>query len=162
MEIQLTFRYSENDYARAFRAHHASSLHLWKDAIFVALATAAGVYVWKEMHLRWQGALFIAAATLLVMARVMLAFITPRWAFRREPKFRDEYSMLFSPEGIHFRTKHIDSRLEWKMYTRVLETDHSYLLYYGPSQFTVIPKRIFESDERRLEFEKMLSQYVPK
>jgi len=31
-----------------------------------------------------------------------------RLIFRREPKFRDDYLLSFSPEGIHFRTAHIE------------------------------------------------------
>ena len=45
----------------------------------------------------------------------------------------------FSAAGIHFRTTHIDSRLDWGMYSRALIDEHSYVLYYGSRQFLVIP-----------------------
>ena len=84
----------------------------------------------------------------------------PPLAFRREPKFRDEYSLTASPEGIHFRTAHVDSHLQWSMYSRALVDDHSYVLYYGSNQFTVIPKRVFESAGDQQAFEALLVQHV--
>ncbi len=86
--------------------------------------------------------------------------VIPPLVFRREPKFRDEYSLTFSPEGIHFRTAHIDSQLQWSMYSRALIDAHSYVLYYGSRHFTVIPKRFFESIEQQQAFEQLLTQHV--
>jgi len=86
--------------------------------------------------------------------------IIPPLAFRREPKFRDDYALTFSPEGIHFRTAHIDSRLQWSLYSRALIDAHSYILYYGSRQFTVLPKRIFQSAEQQQAFEQLLTQHV--
>jgi hypothetical protein len=86
--------------------------------------------------------------------------VIPSVAFRRQPKFRDEYSLSFSSEGIHFRTTHIDSDLKWGMYTWALVDAYSFILYYGSQQFTVIPKRVFESPSRREAFEQLLRQNV--
>ncbi len=86
--------------------------------------------------------------------------IIPPLAFRRDPKFRDDYSLTFSPEGIHFRTVNIDSHLQWSIYSRALIDAHSYVLYYGSRQFTVIPKRVFQSTEQRQAFEELLAQHV--
>jgi hypothetical protein len=88
--------------------------------------------------------------------------VIPALIFRREPKYRDEYSLRFSPEGIHFRTVHIDSRLEWSMYTNALVTAQSYILYYGSSALTVIPKRVFESAKQQNAFDDLLVANVPK
>jgi hypothetical protein len=86
--------------------------------------------------------------------------IIPPLAFRREPKFRDDYALTFSSEGIHFRTAHIDSQLHWSMYSRALVDAHSYLLYYGSRQFTVIPKRVFPSADQLQAFEQLLTRHV--
>ena len=86
--------------------------------------------------------------------------VIPPLIFRREPKFRDDYSLTFSPEGIHFRTALFDSQLQWSMYSRALVDAHSYVLYYGSRQFTVIPKRVFQSAEQQQAFEQLLTQHV--
>ena len=87
--------------------------------------------------------------------------IIPHFYFRREPKFRDEYSLTFSPQGIHFRTAHIDSDLQWSMYSRALVDAHSFVLYYGSYSFSVIPNRVFQTVEQREVFERLLAQNVP-
>jgi hypothetical protein len=86
--------------------------------------------------------------------------VIPALAFRREPKFRDDYSLAFSAEGIHFRTAHIDSQLQWTMYSRALIDAHSYVLYYGSRQFTVVPKRVFQNTDQLQAFEQLLSERI--
>jgi hypothetical protein len=53
-------------------------------------------------------------------------FMLPRRLFRRNPKLHDEYSLVFSDDGIRFRTSHIDSQLAWNLYSHVLMTADSY------------------------------------
>jgi hypothetical protein len=159
--IVLSFRYSENEYVRALRAHYASHLRLPLDIIAVVVMAVAGACFWRSPSLHWVG--FACAAISIVFVLILIAVFTviPMLAFRSEPKFRDEYSLTFSEQGIHFRTAHVDSQLQWSMYSRALVDSHSYLLYYGSRQFTVIPKRVFEGEEQQLVFEQMLTQHVP-
>ena len=60
------------------------------------------------------------------------------------------------------RTTHIDSALKWGMYTWALVDAYSFILYYGSQQFTVIPKRVFDSSSQRQAFEQLLWQNVSK
>jgi len=48
------------------------------------------------------------------------------------------------------------------MYSRALIDEHSYVLYYGSRQFTVIPKRVFQNAEQQQIFEQLLTQHVSK
>jgi hypothetical protein len=87
--------------------------------------------------------------------------LIPRIAFRREPKFRDDYTLTFSPQGIHFQTAHIDSDLQWSLYNRALVDAHSFILYHGSQQFTVIPKRVFQDTAQREAFENLVAHSIP-
>ena len=87
--------------------------------------------------------------------------IIPTISFRSQPKLRDDYSLRFSPQGIHFRTAQIDSDLQWGRYTGALVDAYSFILYYGSQQFTVIPKRVFQDGSQRQAFERLLAQNVP-
>jgi len=159
--IQLTFLYAERDYVRAMRAHFASRLRIKLDLAVAAAAALSGIYLWQSPDLRWWGVgLLCTSATLLLMLFAAF-FLIPRLVFRREPKFRDEYSLSFSPEGIHFRTAHIDSQLQWSMYNRVLIDAYSIVLYHGVQSFTVIPKRVFESPEQLAALERLISESIP-
>lgn len=158
--IYLSFRYAESDYVRALRAHYASHLRLRLDSVLTIILVGVGLYLWRLPSLHWLGLACIVVAAVFALMLIAMFTVIPPLAFRREPKFRDGYSLTFSPEGIHFRTAQIDSQLQWSMYSRALVVAHSYLLYYGSRQFTVIPKRVFQSVEQRQAFEQLLSQHI--
>lgn len=159
--IHLTFQYTERDYVRAMRAHYASRLRVKFD-LAVAVATAlSGIYLWASLDSRWWGVGLICISATLLLMLFAAFFLIPRLVFRREPKFRDEYSLAFSPDGIHFRTAHIDSQLQWSMYNRVLVDAYSFVLYHGVQSFTVIPKRVFASAEQKAAFEQLVSENIP-
>jgi hypothetical protein len=158
--IKLSFRYQERDYVRALRAHYASRLSLRLDIVVAIVLLASGVYLWRSPSLHGLGVTFVVIAIVFALMLIAAFAVIPPLVFRREPKFRDEYSLTFSPEGIHFQTAHIDSKLLWSMYSRALIDAHSYVLYYGSRQFTVIPKRVFKSAEEQEAFDQLLTQHV--
>lgn len=159
--VNLSFRYAEEDYVRAMRAHYASRLRLPLDIAVTLVVAILGAYEWRS------GAHAIGIALLCVSGVFALILVgafavIPRVSFHNQPKFRDEYSLRFSPEGIHFQTAHIDSTLQWGMYTRALVDTYSFILYYGTQQFTVIPKRVFQNASQRQAFERLLFEQVSK
>ena len=158
--INLSFRYAERDYVRALRAHYASHLRLRLDIVVTVVLAGAGAYLWRSPSLHWLGLACVVVSVGFALMLIAAFAIIPQLAFRREPKFRDDYSLTFSPTGIHFRTAHIDSQLQWSMYSRALIDAHSYVLYYGARQFTVIPRRVFQSVEQQQAFEQLLTQHV--
>lgn len=155
--INLSFRYAEGDYVRALRAHYASRLRLRLDIVVAVVLAVVGAYLWRSPSLHWFGVAGVVISVVFSLMLVAAFTIIPPLAFRREPKFRDDYSLTFSPEGIHFRTAHIDSQLQWSMYSRALIDAHTYMLYYGSRQFTIIPRRVFQSGEQQQAFEQLLS-----
>jgi hypothetical protein len=66
-----------------------------------------------------------------------------RIAFKRIPKFRERYLLIFNEEGIHFKTSTIDTKLAWRHYNRLIEDDRLFLLVYARGMYTVIPKSAF-------------------
>ena len=82
----------------------------------------------------------------------------PRQYFRGDPKFRDQYEMIFSDEGISLKTRQIDSKLAWSLYTRVIEEQSLYLLIYGKDirTMTLIPKRVFQNKAQETAFRELL------
>lgn len=158
--ITLSYRYAESDHVRALRAHYASLLRLRLDTVVIIVVAGLGAYLWQSPSLHWLGVTCVVLSVGFALTLVAAFTIVPPLAFRREPKFRDEYSLTFSAEGIHFRTANIDSQLQWSLYSRVLIDAHSYLLYHGSRQFTVIPKRVFESAAQQQAFEQLLTQHI--
>jgi hypothetical protein len=158
--VNLSFRYSERDYVEAMHTHYASRLRLPLDVAIILALTAFGIY---ELHSTSKALGLASIALAVVFALILTAafFVIPAYAFRREPKFRDDYSLAFSGEGIHFRTANIDSQLQWSMYDRALLGANSILLYHGKQQFTVIPKRVFATAEQLQVLENLVREHVP-
>jgi len=159
--IRLSFHYRESDYVRAVRAHLYSRLRLWLDIAGIIIVAGLGALFWKSSDPQWLGVTAVVVALGFAVFLIAGFTIIPSIAFRREPKFRDDYSLNFSREGIHFRTSHLDSHLEWAMYSRALIDANSYILYYGSRHFTVIPTRAFESAEQRQAFDRLVTAHVP-
>ena len=159
--IHLSFRYSELDYVRAMRAHYASRLRLKLDATVAVVTALLGVYLWRSPDSRGWGIGLVCLSAVFVLVLVAAFGVIPRLVFRREPKFRDEYSLTFSPDGIHFRTAHIDSQLQWSMYSRALIDPYSFVLYHGTHSFSVIPKCVFENTDQQAAFERLVSEKIP-
>jgi YcxB-like protein len=157
--VHLSFRYAEEDYVRAMHAHYASRLRLPLDiAVTVGVAVLGAYELWSRSHA--FGIALLCVSGIFALILVAAFAVIPRISFRSQPKFRDEYSLRFSPEGIHFQTAHIDSDLQWGMYTSALVDAYSFILYYGTQQFTVIPKRVFQDGAQCQTFERLLLQNV--
>jgi hypothetical protein len=131
------------------------------DIAVVVGAAVLGTYELRSGSHGFGIAMLSLSGLFALMLVVAFAFI-PRIGFRREPKFRDDYALTFSPQGVHFRTAHIDSHLQWSMYTSALVDAHSFVLYYGSQHFTVIPKRVFQDVVQRETFERLLTENVAK
>ena len=138
--VSLLFRYAESDYVRALRAHYSSRLRVRLDIVAAIVIALLGAYSWRSPDYHWLSVVCLGASVVLLLMLFAAFVVIPPLAFRTEAKFRDDYALTFSEDGIHFRTAHIDSQLQWSMYSRALIDRHSYVLYYGSRQFTVIPK----------------------
>jgi hypothetical protein len=158
--IQLNFRYTQSDYVRAVRADLVSRPNIPLDCAVIAVLIGVSVALWRTADLHWLavGSAAVSAAFALLLTSAFTIF--PVLAFHRDPKFRHEYSLTFSDDGIHFCTDHIDSHLEWGIYSRAVINARSYALYHGARQFTVVPKRVFSREEQRLAFENLLTRHV--
>lgn len=159
--IHLAFRYSEQDIVRAMRTHIASRLRLKFDIVMVLALALFGAYSWRSLDSPVYGMVLVAVSAVFFLVLIAAFGVVPVVVFRREAKFRDEYSLTFSAEGIHFRTVHIDSQLQWSLYSRALVDAHSFVLYYGARSFTVIPKRVFETVEQQAAFERLIEMKIP-
>jgi hypothetical protein len=140
--------------------HYASRMRLWLDIVVLIASGVAGIHLWQSSNTRWLGIAALSVSGIFALILLTAFVVIPPLAFRREPKFRDEYSLTFSDQGVRFNTEHIHSTLEWSIYSKAVVDRHSYVLYYGPSSFTVIPQRVFQNGEQRTAFDELLVRHV--
>jgi hypothetical protein len=154
--VALDFNYSQQDCARAWRRHFREKMKLELDLIAVGVLAAIGCWQWRADGPTWQsvGALALAVALALIILSALC--FAPLIAYSRDEKLKRPYHLRLAEDGIEFRTDNLDSRLGWQVYSSVLIDRHSYLLYYGSAQFTIVPKHALGDDESRREFEQLL------
>ncbi len=100
---------------------------------------------------------------LLEWSDVFHAHTLRAWlSFKRNRKFRDEYTVTFTPEGLQFKTVSIDSNIAWSLYDSAVEDSMIFLLNSGKSIYSVIPKRAFKGEDEISRFRMMVQAAIPK
>lgn len=146
--IELNFTYTEDEYLSAARFYFARAY----DTKF-RFYLSVGFFVCALLIAWLAGDIYVAAMVLFpglfVLARYWYVYsVLPRSYFRSNPKLREPYELTFSDEGIVFRSKGVESRVEWNFYTKVLETPDQFFLVYGKDMFSLLPKRVLRNQRQ--------------
>ena len=163
-KVHLSFRYTEQEYLDAIRFYFWRSKELLARLIISCVLFSIGLllmYAWLEFSIPvW--------ATVILMFIAGVGFFhgyvidLPRGRFRGDPKFREEYNLTFSDDGIEFKTQSISSSIAWSLYTRVIENDSFYILVYGKNihSLSIIPKRVFRDNQQERTFRELLRRNI--
>jgi hypothetical protein len=162
-KIDLEFSYTEAEYLRASRIlmFRASDV-LWRLIGFLAFLTIAFAslpVLFPDFPL-WAA----VALALLIAASFLYNLLVrlPRQVFRGDAKYRDLYAMTISDQGISVKTKQLDSKLAWSLYTKLIECAGLFILVYGNDlrMMTVLPKRAFTSQKQETVFRELVAQHI--
>ena len=158
--VTLRFRHAEDEYAAAVRLYmlRAPSVGL-RLAVLVPLVAACVFFLFLLFDAGFLFSLATAAAVVATLS-AWLFLALPRQRFRSDPKYRDEYTLEFSDDGIHFTTEAVDARLKWELYNDVLENERFYVLVYGTGMISVIPKRAFRRPADEARFRELLGRHL--
>ncbi|MEW6351561.1 MAG: YcxB family protein [Thermodesulfobacteriota bacterium] len=154
--IRVEFKYTEEEYVSAVREYFARVLHLRLDLMAGVAGLGGGLLGGALMGDSIVWIVLIVASAVLLLGVAAAHFLIPRLRFRRDPKLRDHYTLVFSEQAISFRTAHIESQIAWKLYTHGWDTPDFYVLFYGTHSFSVIPKRAFSSAAQEDAFRLLL------
>lgn len=154
--VSITFDNAVADHLAADRLYYKSTTLATIDKAVALLLLAVGLFGTWVAGAWWLVFLPLAALEWFNLLSVRPLMI--RWWFKHNPKFRETYDLTFDRSGILFRTRSIESRLTWEHYTKVLENERLWLLVYGTRMYTVIPKRVFESEGHLARFRSLIAQ----
>ena len=162
--VQLSFKYTEEEYIAAARFFVLRTKEtLIRLVLFYALVAVGFALLLMVIDIALP--LWVTISLLLLVGVALFhGFLLdlPRRYFRGDPKFRDEYSLVFFDEGIRFKTRSIDASIAWSLYTGVLENENFYLLIYGKNiaSVSIIPKRAFQDSKQEAVFREMLRRHI--
>jgi len=162
-EVKIEYLYTEPEYLAATRLYFLST-----PSVFVRLAVLFGLILFCALVLTLLIGEFPIWATIMLTMLVEASLlynvvvVGPRRYFRGDGKFRDKYELTFSDEGIAVKTKQIDSKLAWSLYTKVIEGAGMYLLVYGKEtrMMTMVPKRAFQNRMQEDAFRELLARHI--
>jgi hypothetical protein len=155
----ITVRYfnNEKEYGQAMRLYYKRR---WKTIVDVAICSIliiAGLILWAIYGYSFSWSTMIGTGALILFLIFLINFVVPIIRYRQEPKFKDEYFLTFTSEGIEFKTDNIDSSVAWSYYNKVIEGETMYLLIYGNSLFSLVPKRVFDNGQEE-SFRQLLKE----
>ncbi|HEX5876475.1 MAG TPA: YcxB family protein [Pyrinomonadaceae bacterium] len=158
--VHLRFTHTEKEYLNAVRFYfwHSKELSIRLIVSFVLFAVGLVLLsVVIGVPLPWWAMVaFIFLAGLGWFHGYVID--VPRRRFRGDPKYRDEYNLIFNDAGMEFKTAHVSATLRWSLYTRVIENDSFYIMIYGRDihSLSIVPKRAFRDNEQEKTFRKLL------
>jgi len=158
--ITLTFAHTEKEYVAATRVFYARVYHTRFYMVVSGIVLILGVVLILLTLEFIFGSMIAVAALILLVFNFYAHFVTPRQFFQRNAKFRQEFNLQFSEDGLLFRFKGGESKLAWTFYSMVWETPRFYFLRYDNSFFTLIPKRVFTSEAQESVFRDLLSRKI--
>lgn len=158
--ISISFFNELKDHIEAQRVLYGQGFMAKLDKIVAVLLFAFGIYCVTSAGVAWWTLIWFPLAVAEWFDLLTLSRLRAKIHFRRNPKFREEYHLTFSPQNIHFKTISLDSTLQWTHYERVIENPNLFLLVYGRDLYTIVPKRYFKSEEELNTFRALVDQTI--
>ena len=158
--VTLIFTHREKEYVAATRLFYARVYHTRFRIIVSSIVVSLGLFLLNVDLL--LGTVAIVVGLILLVINFYAHFVTPVQQFRRNARFQEEYDLRFSEDGLLFRSKNQESKLQWSFYSRLWETPNYYFLFYDKDLFTLVPKRVFTSNQQQWAFQDLLRRKIPK
>ena len=163
-KVELHFSHTEKEYMAAVRFYllHSPELMARISVIFVLISICLLMLDVVLDFLLPLWALFALIFLLGVATFHAYLIDLPRRYFRSDPKFREQYELIFTDAGIEFKTNNIKSTIAWSLYSRVIENESFYILVYGKNlpSLSILPKRAFRNSEQETAFRTMLRRHI--
>jgi hypothetical protein len=80
--------------------------------------------------------------------------------FAKQPSAQGLKTVIFDATGTHWIWDGGESKLEWRHYTRVLDSKNHFLFYGSPVVSNVVPKRAFTA-EQMADLRTLLTNHMP-
>lgn len=155
-QVNINFQYTEKEYVKAVRKYLLVTDTIKKlDMILAIIGVPCALVYFFLSAFNWFSILLLVCAVMFTGFVGLQYLYVPVMTFRKTPKFKEEYHLTFTAEGIWFETTTIHSELQWNTYTIFWESEDCYYLVQEKQIYTILPKRAFAGDAEKLAFERM-------
>lgn len=108
--------------------------------------------------------IMIVVNVLYILCTIMtcfLYFIQPGLMFHQTAKFHQIYHLEFLEDNIIFHTDNLHSEINWNIYTALWENKKYFYLLQTKDIYSLIPKRVFSTEEEVIEFRELYHRQLP-
>ena len=159
--VHLSFSHTEKEYLAATRLHFWHSMELFTRVIVSYVLVSAALLLMLGLVVNYSLPIWVhIGLVVLVGVAWFQGYLIdlPRRYFHGDPKFRDEYHLIFSDAGVEFQTKNMSSMIAWSFYTGVIENEQFYLMRYGNNinAVSILPRRAFTDSQQEILFRQIL------
>ena len=113
---------------------------------FLFLLFLVGIYL-IDQGLAAVGYTWLVISALMGLALYEVPRIQQRHAMSRNPFVQGEITVSFQDDGVSTVYSAGKSQVEWRALSEFKETSRSFLLFFSPSKYTFIPKRVMSQEE---------------
>lgn len=159
-KIEIKFKYTKEEYVKAFREYLLLTKTIKKRDMIVAILVIIFSTIWLILSKEILSAVCLLCGVLFLLLLCNLYYWMPGRNFSQNNKFKEEYNLTFSDEGILFKTDSINSNLKWNTYVDFMENEEFFYLIQAKQVFSLIPKRAFDSVEVENGFREMVLRNV--
>ncbi len=155
--MELQFQYTKKEWVDARRKYLflSKTITRWQ-IVFLA---GFSILILLLLIAHKTDTIIIMSAVVIVFAIIMLVilyFVQPIVLFKNTEKYSSMYSFSFQEEEILFEARGISSVIKWDIFQSYVETDQYFYLLQGKMLYTMLPKRVFPSDEAQQQFRDLL------
>jgi hypothetical protein len=157
--VDVDFELTTAENTAALRWH---VIHTGGFRVTAPLGVLAAALLTVSMQLNgwpWPSALGVGVAALACTV-VLVAWVFPWISVMRAPQLNQPFGFTFTDEQIWFVAEEEDGRIDWEQYDRWKVSPDFYFLYFDGDQFTIIPKRAFETPEDEERFVALLEARI--
>ena len=160
--VTIEFDHHLDEHLKANRLYYKTKSWFARadKVVAIFLAVFGLVSLWL-VGVRWWTVIWLVLAPFEWFNLVSIEPLMVRYVFKMSAKFQERTKLSFSDERVHYKTRSIDSTLDWSLFTGLLEDEELFLLpYKAPRTYAIIPKRAFSSEEAKCEFRELVRRKV--
>jgi len=161
--IKIKYTANLQEQIKARKLYYKHSFWSYFDKIIALLSIGFGCFLIALWGFSWWLIIFFIIGVFEFFNVLSLDSFIVKFQFKRLPvKFKEEQLVEFNEDVIIYKTAQIDSKLNWSLYYKVIETDEFFMLVYGKNMYSVIPKRAFKNDKEIDQFKQLINSKIRK
>jgi len=164
--IKVNITYTPEDLQKSYMLHFNKKLPLRsRRTLFISIILILlGVFLYYvdvfNGEMNWLCWFFMGYGVALIFYYFIRLYTMGKRFFKKLPEFSNNFTYVFSEEGISVTGVKLSSNLKWNHFRSALITNELVLLYPNEIRFNIFPKKYF-IDNQYEQFVQLVKKNIP-